>query len=141
MKNLWPKSFQEQEFEPPKSIFEQQAKLLPKLTGDLVDAKITELGYTEAVREGLRNDFAYGFYLTGTFLEKYSYKVLSFSHGITFYPILLNINSEISEELGMEDIRVEVESPEKLESLLENILRSNRVSNVIGSIIKISTTP
>lgn len=141
MKNLWPKSFKEQEFEAPKSIFEQQAKLLPKLTGDFVCAEVTELQTIQARYDGISNDFAYGFYLTGPFLEKYSYKVLSFSHDITFYPILLNINSEIRAELGIKDIMVKVESPEKLESLLENILKTNRVSNVIGAIIKISTTP
>ena len=141
MKNLWPESFREQEFEVPRSIFEQQATLLPKLTGDMVYAKVTELSPVDIFRDGIENNFAYGFYLIGKFLEKYSYKVLSFSHDVTLYPVLININSEIREELGIKNIRVKVESPEKLESLLENILKTNRVSKIIGSIIKISTTP
>ena len=138
MKNLWPASFKEHDFEPPKSIFEQQAKLLPKLTGDLVYAEISDLGWPYSHHDGIPGDFAYGFYLKGKFLQNYSYKVLSFGHGITFYPVSLNINSEIRKELDIAQPVVMVESPGELESVLQRVLVSDRLSKVIGAIMKIS---
>lgn len=138
MKNLWPKSFKESDFEAPKSIFEQQAKLLPKLTGDLVYAVVDELSLLTSISEGLSNPFAFSFSLKGSFLENYSYKILSFSHNVLIYPVLMNINSEIASELGIQDVSNEVKSPEELEVILQKILNSNRVSEVIGAIIKMS---
>jgi len=138
MKNLWPESFKEPDIELPKGIFEQQAKLLPKLTGDFVYAEVLELSGLTAQYEGIRNTFVFAFYLKGSFLENYSYKILSFSHDIPIYPILMAINSEILNELGMKDARIEVESFEQLELLLQAILKSKRVSEVIGAIIKMS---
>jgi len=138
MKNLWPQSFQEPNFEKPKTIFEQQAKLLPTLTGDLVYATLTQLDYLHARLENLHGDFIYRFSITSKFLENYSYKILSFSHGIEMYPVTLNIDSEIRKELNIKDIFVEVKSPQELESLLEKILTSNKISRVIGSIITMS---
>ncbi|MGB2809942.1 MAG: hypothetical protein WBC22_19535 [Sedimentisphaerales bacterium] len=138
MKNLWPESFKESDFEAPKSIFEQQAKLLPKLTGDLVYAVVDELHQIYARREGIANPFAFSFSLRGNFLENYSFKVLSFSHDITAYPVLMNINSEIATEIGIQDVKNEIKSHEELEAILQKILNSNRVSEVIGAIIKMS---
>lgn len=138
MKNLWPQSFKEPDFEKPKTIFEQQAKLLPTLTGDMVYAKVTELGIIDASIDHINNTFIYGFYLTAKFLPDYSYKVLSFSHDITLYPVKLNINSEIRNEIDIKSIVIKVESPQDLESLLEKILKSERISKIIGAIIKMS---
>lgn len=141
MKNLWPESFKEHDVEPPNVIFEQQAKLLPKLTGDLVYAEVDELSFSEALRDGLSKDeFRYGFYLKGKFLENYSFKVLSFSNNITFYPANLNIDSEIKKELGIKSLFVKVESPLELESFLQKFFSSNRLLKVIGSIMKLSKT-
>lgn len=140
MKNLWPESFKEHDVEAPKVIFEQQAKLLPKLTGDLVYAEVAELSASQSIHDGLRDDFCYGFYLKGKFLENYSFKVLSFSHDITFYPARLNIDSGIKEELRITDLFVNVESPVELESLLQKFFSSKRLSKVIGSIMKLSKT-
>ncbi len=138
MNNLWPESFKESDFEAPKSIFEQQAKFLPKLTGDLVYAVVHELSPLKARYEGFSNPFAFSFSLKGSLLENYSFKVLSFSHNIIAYPILMNINSEITSELGIQDISNEIKSPEELETILHKILNSNRLSNIIGAIMKMS---
>lgn len=138
MKNLWPESFKESDFEDPEAIFEQQAKLLSKLTGDLVYAEVIQLDPLQAHVESMKNDFSYGFYIKGKFLTNYSYRVLSFSHDITFYPIELNVDSEIKKELNIEHKLVKVESPEQVESFLQTILRSDRVSRVIGAIIKLT---
>jgi len=141
MKNLWPESFKEYDVEPPKVIFEQQAKLLPKLTGDLVYAEVAELSTREALYDGLQqDDFRYGFYLKGKFLENYSFKVLSFSHDIAFYPAKLNIDSEIKKELNILSRFFKVESPVGLESFLQQLFSSNRLSKVIGSIMRLSKT-
>jgi len=140
MKNLWPESFKEHDVEAPKVVFEQQAKLLPKLTGDLVYAEVAELSTTVARHYGLQGDFSYVFYLKGKFLENYRFKVLSFSNDITFYPVNLDIDSGIKKELGIKDLFVKVDSPVELESLLQKFFSSDRLSKVIGSIMKLSKT-
>lgn len=138
MKNLWPESFKESDFEPPKFIFDQQAKLLSKLTGDIVYAELRELSYEEKHFDDIQNNFGYAFYLKGKFLANYSFKILSFSHDIKLYPMLLNINSEIKKELNLGSKLVEVTSPKELETLLGRILSSDNVSEIIGAIISMS---
>lgn len=113
---------------------------MPKLTEDLVYAEVAELPRIQAAVDGIGDDFTYGFYLKGKFLENYSFKVISFSHDIAFYPIILKINSEITKELGIVTYTVKVESPEELESLLRRVLKSERLSKIVGGIIKLSKT-
>ena len=135
MKSLWPENFEENPQRTPKSIFEEQAKLLPKITGDIV--------YAEVVPEDLSanyGEFCYRFVLIGKFIN-YTFKVLTFTHDIALYPVKFNITEfdmELSDELELRVGPIEKRSPEELEEFLGEILKSKRIRQVIGSIIKLS---
>ncbi len=143
MKNLWPESFEENNTESAKNLFEEQAKLLTKITKGVVFAEVEEMAYNEAMLSNMKDDFSFNFNIKAKFLEGYSFKVLSFCHDITFYPVKLKLDSNIANELGIgnpfSDTKIEsIESPEKLQNFVGKILNSDRIKKVIGSIIKLS---
>lgn len=144
MKNMWPEGFSENEKISPRQMFEEQSKLLPKLTGDLVHAEIYELGRMEELEQSLKNDFSYSFNIKGKFLEKYSFRVLSFSHDITLYPVLIRLDEVLGKELKIPDDpplhgpTKEINEPEQLEKFLSSILKSERLTKIIGSIMALS---
>ena len=148
MKNLWPEGFTENEKITARQMLEEQSKLLPKLTGDLVYAEVSELSPIEAARESLfrgelQGEFVYSFDIRGKFLEKYRFRVLSFSHDIAFYPVLIRLDELLGKELKIpegpsEAPTITINEPEELEKFLSSVLRSERIGKVVGSLIKLS---
>jgi len=144
MKNLWPESFSENDKMSAKQVLEEQANLLPKLTGDLVYAEVTELDLLQAAQHGKRNDFVFRFDIKGKFLEDYRFQVFSFSHDITLYPVLFKLDELLGKELHITEdtflsgLTIEIEGPEQLEEFVSQILQSKRVSKVIGSIMSLT---
>ncbi len=139
MKNLWPDNFSENEQIPMKLILEEQAKLLPKLTGDLIYAEVSELNLAD---QDFNNDLSYRFDIKGKFSKKYRFWLLSFSHDITLYPVEIRLDEVLSEELQLLEIitgqTITINEPEQVEEFLASVLRSERVSKVIGFIMKLS---
>ena len=138
MKNLWPEEFKAKEIKSVKSILEEQSKLLPKITGDMVYATVKKLGDVEAIQLDHENDFCYSFYLIAKFLRGYSFKVLDFSYPITIYPVKITLDELIAEELQCEQA-FEIKKEEEFVAILIKILNSERILDVIGSIIKLSS--
>jgi hypothetical protein len=139
MKNLWPESFEENPRQSPKVIFEEQAKLLPKITGDIVFAEVVD--EHSILLPGIEGEFRYRFNIVGKFIGDYRFRVLSFAHDIALYPVNFNLDGELGKELGMDiksQYKKNIGSPEELEEFLGQILKSKRIQQVIGSIIKLS---
>ena len=137
MKNLWPEEFKPNEVNSPKKILDEQSKLLPKLTGDMVFAKVIEMSEYDAAVLNHKDDFSYQFYLLGKFLKNYKFKVFDFSHSITMYPVDVSVDDEIAEELGIEE-DARLENEEDFIKLIGIVFGSERLKTVIGSIIQIS---
>ncbi len=140
MKNLWPDSFAENTKPSAKSLLEEQAKLLPKITNGIVFAEVVELDRVESIREAMYNEFCYRLNIRGKFLEGYSFKVMSFSHDITLYPVEFHLDEQLAEELRIRSAfnTKKIDNPEELERFLGMVLTSNRIKNVVGSILKLS---
>lgn len=139
MKSLWPESFEENPLEPPKALFEEQARLLPKITGEIVFAELVD--EIRGGSLGIPGEFCYRFNIVGKFIGDYRFRVLSFSHNITLYPVKLNLDSELGKELGIEakaNYLMSIQSPDELKILINAVLKSERILKVIGSIIKLS---
>ncbi len=142
MKNYWPEKFEESAKPPAKNLLEEQARLLPKLTGDIVFAEVAE----ELIKTRgwpLNGDFMYRFDIKGKFLENYRFHVLSFSHDITLYPVRFLVDEEIGNELRIEKESEDrftktIDAPEDLEGFLSAVLTSERVKSVVGSIMRLS---
>lgn len=142
MKNLWPDSFSENDRPTAKSLFEEQGKLLPQLTGGVVFAEVAPLPEMDAMLKDLNNDFAFRFDILGKFLPNYRFNVLMFSHDITLYPVKFIVDEKIAIELALKrtlrGYTTQADSPEALEEFVQRVLRSERLKAVIGSIIRLS---
>jgi hypothetical protein len=141
MKNLWPEEFNENDKISAKNFIEEQAKLLPKLTNSLVYAAVEENKFADSLIV-MKNEFIYEFYIYGKFLEGYRFKVLTFSHDITLYPVKFLLDELIAKELSVKKeafgyFKV-VTDINELENLISSILTCDRMKNVIGSILKLS---
>jgi len=137
MKNLWPDVFEESKKKSAKNILNEQAGLLSKLTGGLVFAEVARMDSRDSIgKDKLRDDFTYSFYIRSKFLTEYRFKVLSFSHSITFYPVAVKIDSVLEEELNLPYSVIETE--EAFEELVGNILKTNRIKDVVGSLMRLA---
>ena len=134
MKNLWPERFEENPKRPPKNFFEEQAEILTKITNAVASAEVVEDRLEAVFHEA---DFCYRFDITGKYLPNYRFKVLSFSHDITLYPVAFKLDSALAEELRVGD-SLTIGSPEELQIFLERVLTSDRIKNIVGSILKLS---
>ncbi|MEJ1355709.1 MAG: hypothetical protein RPU39_13610 [Candidatus Sedimenticola sp. (ex Thyasira tokunagai)] len=137
MKNLWPEGFKPSKVNAPKKILEEQSALLPQLTGDMVYAKVKNMDAVDAIMKDHSNDFSYSYYLHGKFLKKYSFKAFDFSHSITMYPVRISIDEHIASELGAEQVS-QAENEDEFVRIIESVFNSERIKNIIGSIIQIS---
>lgn len=135
MKSLWPEVFEAKKVKPVKTILNEQSKLLPKLTGDMVFASVVK---TNAIQPESKNDFSYFYFLKGRFLKSYSFKVLDFSHGVTIYPVVLTLDELIAKELNLNE-GLEFNGEEEFIKFLGSIYKSERLKDVIESIIQLST--
>lgn len=143
MKNLWPESFSENTKPSAKTLLEEQARLLPKLTNDVVYAEVKDLAELEAIASSLQNDFAYRFDIRGKFLDKYHFNVLRFSHDITLYPVAFRLDEGIGKELALPKIPARgysttVNSPPELEAFIAQVLATDRIKAIVGSILRLS---
>jgi hypothetical protein len=138
MKNLWPEKFEEEQLISPKSILEEQAKLLPSITDGIVYAEV----YPTDDLYGTHTEFGFGFDISSKFLPSYHFKVLSVFHNITLYPVKIVLDEGIGKELGLDAPKFiyckKIESSEELENFLGQVLKTERLKKVIGSIIRLS---
>ena len=141
--SLWPDAFEENRLTSAKQLFEEQAKLLPKLTRDLVHASVETVHAIDTPSVEIDNEFIYRFVLTSKFLDNYRFNVLYFSHDITLYPVKFLFDDKIGMEL---DAKKDVfgrwfdsaDTPESVERLLERVLKTERLKIIVGSIIRLS---
>ncbi len=142
MQNMWPDSFPENDKIAAKNLFEEQAKLLAKLTNGVIYAEVSELDAIDAITSSMKNDFAYRFDIFGKFLKSYRFNVLTFSHDITLYPVKFRLDEKLGTELrlgrGPGGFLVSIETPEDLQAFVPRVLSSERLKSVIGSILRLS---
>jgi hypothetical protein len=139
MKNLWPDKFDESDKPSAKSLLEEQARLLSKITDNIVFAEVSEYEGHETILGLLKNDFAFRFDIKGKFLPDYSFNVLKFSHDITLYPVRFLLDEKVRAELGVSrGVTMDIENPADLEELLERVLKTERIKSVVGALIRLS---
>lgn len=140
MENLWPVIRIEDEVKIPKEILEEQSNYLQKMTDDLVYAAIEDIvGYDDSAEELDYDDdyLTFKFTLKSKYLDRYSYTLFAYTHGIELYPINIQLDSKIAEEIGMATTIV-AEDENQFISHLGKIFRTKRAATVIGSISKMA---
>ncbi|WP_039655886.1 hypothetical protein [Clostridium tyrobutyricum] len=153
MENLWPK-FKLDKLRTPKEILEEQASLLPRLTGDMVyasvdDYKLAPVRVVYGDDPYTSFDFKYQFLIKGKFLDNYSFRPLGVFHNVKIYPLMVKLDGEIVSELedkkliqrqdeNMDPTIIDVENEDKFIMLLKNIFASEKIIAVIQSIVSMS---
>jgi len=137
---LWPVEFKRKNVEVPFYIVSEQAKKLGPLTDNCVLARVSKIGSASALNEGLPPDFAWDFELTAPKLRSYSYTIMHFAHRVHIYPTLIKPNSAIKKELGIksEDGLISAKSEEEFKGYLKEILNTERLKDVIQSILALT---
>jgi hypothetical protein len=142
MKTLWPEHFEENSKPSAKNLLEEQANLLAKITDGIVSAEVIELDKLNAMRDDVSNEFCYRFNIVGPYLQGYKFKVMSFSHDITLYPVVFSLDEELGKELDIKEpfggYKATVADPIGLEAFIGCVLTSQRIKNVVGSIMRLS---
>jgi len=139
VKSYWPTEFHELEVTTPKEIIEQQLKYLPTLTGDKIYGELTEISKSQLLfTEFKKTNFAYKFYIKGKFLKNYSFEAFQIVYNIDIYPVEVSLDDEIENELGLPHGVIELDNQEDFVKIFESVLKSKRVKNVIGAIMKLS---
>ena len=138
MKNMWADSYVKKEISTPKEIVQQQAKLLPQITGDLVYAEVVQITENIFNKKYTRvYDFNYSFVIKGKFLNNYKYTAFWFRHDIKIYPVIFDLDTDIKKELGLASY-VKANDETEFMEILENILKSQTMSDIVTSIMNLS---
>lgn len=140
MGSLWPTFDDIKRVRTPKEILEEQGKFLPKLTGDLVYAVVEEFATfnnPSPSSDSLENQFMYKFLMKSKFIDRYSFELFAFSHDIAIYPVKMRLDQLVAKELGYSKI-YNISNENHLNEVLGEILRTDRVKFVVGSMMSLA---
>lgn len=138
MSSLWPDSFKIQDIKTPYEVLKAQAKELERLTDDYVSGDVSETeNIIKIAFDELRKSFSYSFFINSRFVTSYQFRVFSFSYEIPFYPIFINLDSDISAELDC-DIRINLENEEQLIDFLKRVFNSKKIYDIISSLMTLA---
>lgn len=148
-KNLWG-NLEElvNEVMPPKDILDEQAEFLKESLDGLVECKISRIPTPDSVKIaygqlGVKCDFSFTFGIFSDYVEKYEYEICRLTYGIKMYPVAisfgLGIAEAVSEVFDLEySDTIIVEDEEKLLSVMEKILSSREVRQVLQGLLVIA---
>lgn len=137
MMDLWPKEIGTVKIKSPVAILREQASLLGQKTKNIVTAEVSE-------GDGERGTFSYFFHIVAPALGNYRYKLLSISHEISLYPLEVNVEDAIFDEIDntLKNYRDESEfqylvadSEEKFIKILRAVLGSKKSFQVITALL------
>lgn len=135
MENLWPENIGK--IKPsltPKNILEKQGEYLENATNGYIYGRVKQ-----QVLPFEPNKFEFKFELVGKLLNNYTFSLLTIRHSVDIYPMTVEINSEIAKELKIEKYYTyKVNSEKEFEELLVSIFKTDKLSNLIKSILSLS---
>jgi len=131
-RNLWPEDIAVTDAVAPVSLLKEQASLLGDRTKNLVEGRVTP-GVGKSVALMLEGGFTYDFDIVAPALNNYRYRLFSVSHGVEFYPLVIDAPPFSVAELH-------VENEEEFLKTLEAIFSSDKTKRIISSLIAQSTS-
>ena len=118
MEDLWPADIAETSLRTPLQILKEQAAMLAKRTGGLVEAEVT-------TTTGADGDLRHLFRLIAPVLNNYRYLLFQIYHGPTLYPTGIVYHGT----------RINVASDEELISQLRIIFSDDETRQIIAALI------
>lgn len=149
MESFWGSNLHKKNINTPKKILEEQAEYLEKETEGCVFAEVINK------KGGLkRGEFGLVYLLKAKYFEDYSYKLFSLSHDATIYPLYIELDGFIFDEVkslfdkmdgveyddngGFDFGEINVDTEIAFIETLKVILSSKEVGNIVSGIITIS---
>lgn len=139
--DLWPDLHELSNIKGPKEILEEQGDWLAKKTNDMLYLAITE---STDLFDVISNEFIFNVQLGGKYLEKYSYRLLQFRHGITMYPVFIKIDEDIDYIQGVEtsvtndNVEYKIVNQEQFEEFFRALVNTSQVKGVVSAILSLS---
>jgi len=133
--DLWPDKIAVEKLITPVTILRQQASLLGKKTKNIVQGEVEDL------RAFNLNDFKYAFYFVAPALENYRYKLLDIFYELSLYPVKIDVEEEVYEEMPDKYINIFkhesiiANSEEEFMEILKVIFNSEKVLRVISVLL------
>lgn len=152
MDNLWGNLDDVKDFKIAKSILDEQALYIAKMTKQTLYAEVLiDNSYNDEILSSDDKNFYYKLVIKSEYLNKYEFKVLSIKHNLLQYPLEVFIPSDIAEDLKeIQEMKDRLNKSPYLETTLvaknENefilylghILKSKNLMQVIKALYKMS---
>ncbi len=138
-KDLWPADIATKRVHAPLTVLREQAAFLGQKTSNLVQGNVVL-----NQRVSNKGSFAYDFYIEAPTLDNYSYKLFSVYYSIGMYPLEINVEETILQEVSNAltikpdeagDPTIFVENEEELVKALALIFKSNKTVKVIAALL------
>ena len=130
----------------PRDIIQEQCAVLNQMTEGRIIGRVVEynkrVDVAKAIQEALipsnqisNNDtFAYEFFITSMNTPKYKFRVCIVEYGIMQYPILFTLDTEIANEIGIDD-EFTIDDMDKFTECLSTVLNSEKLEKVISGLL------
>lgn len=147
MESLWGNLKQDDDLCTPKKYLEIQVEHLAKITDGKVEGTIRN------VKKKSEEDWSYVFQIESKFLRSFSYYVMQIQYPTSFYPLAIELNEDIWEDITDElqyldesnivqldwmQNEIIVDSEETYKKVLGVILKSNKLLDTISNILVIA---
>lgn len=152
MKNLWKNlELVKSEIQNPVDLVKEQAEYLEEGTEGLLKLSIDSVeqiglySRSEMIKLNFTPSFKYMVALNTSFYPDYNYNIFGMYYGITFYPLLLSIPSDIADEIIKErefsiirssgnKVFFKLENQDEFEQIMEAIFNSDILRKVMGNL-------
>lgn len=152
MENLWGNLDDVKDFKIAKTILEEQALYVAKMTKQTLYAEVfVDNSYKDEILSSDDKNFYYKLVLKSEYLNKYEFRVLTIKHNLLQYPLEIIIPtdiaqdlksvSEVSEKLGYNasfENSLEAKNEDEFIFYLGHILKSKYLIQVIKALYKMS---
>lgn len=131
-KNLWGNLTSIKGDSNPLDILKEQSGYLLDATDNII---YTDLQTDEGILA--EYDFYTVFSIKSKFMDRYEFEVFSLHYDVTFFPVLVDLDENISNELSLKS-DFEIKNNEDFYSFLEKVLGCNHTKKVIASLYSMS---
>lgn len=155
--SLWPDFSDLGTIKMPKEILKEQAEYLVNITDGNLYGSVEEKKYYDSEGKIIKDSvvFRYDFFIKSKYVTNYRFKAFTISHDIVAYPININVDYEIGEEIDnirdisnlyeeIEDNDFEtfyiegIKNEDDFKKMISYIFRTKKMKNVIVSLLSLS---
>lgn len=152
MGNLWGNLNDADDFKVAKSILDEQALYIAKMTKNTLYAEVLiDNTYKDEILDTDEKKFYYKLVIRSEYLNHYEFKVLTIKHDLLQYPLEIFLPKEIGEDLsenpdvsdkltysGMIDYCLVAKNEQEFIGYLGHILKSKNLMQIIKALYKMS---